>query len=106
MLKQGYGATPYGITRGMKAMAAGRGRDMAALERKIRSAGRAWTLGDVTAIGEGQWAVATTSRAERRQEEAVEARLADGRRVELTMEELARVVGATDPGAHHEPEAN
>ncbi|MFI8456874.1 hypothetical protein [Kitasatospora sp. NPDC085464] len=79
---------------------------MAALERKIRSAGRAWTLGDVAAIGEGQWAVATKSRAERRQDEAVEARLADGRRVELTVEELARVVGATDPGAHHGPEAN
>ncbi|MFJ6382709.1 hypothetical protein ACIQI7_22250 [Kitasatospora sp. NPDC092039] len=87
-------------------MAAGRGRDMAALECKIRSAGRAWTLGDVAAIGEGQWAVATTSRAERRQDEAVQARLVDGRRVELTMEELARVVGANDPGAHRDPEAN
>ncbi|MFJ4184202.1 hypothetical protein [Kitasatospora sp. NPDC089509] len=106
MLKQGYGATPYEITRGMKAMVAGKGRDMAALERKIRSAGRAWTLGDVTAIGEGQWAVATTSRAKRRQNDAVQARLADGRRVELTVEELALVVGATDPGARHDPEAN
>ncbi|MFJ9447984.1 hypothetical protein ACIRRH_40080 [Kitasatospora sp. NPDC101235] len=106
MLKQGYGATPYGITRGMKAMAAGRGRAMAALEHKIRSAGRTWTLGDVTAIGEGQWAVRTGSRAERQQDEAVEARLVDGRRVELTVEELARVVGATDPGTRHEPEAN
>ncbi|MFJ7275441.1 hypothetical protein [Kitasatospora sp. NPDC098663] len=87
-------------------MVADRGRDMAGLERKIRSAGRVWMLGDVTAIGEGQWAVATTSRAERRQDEAMQARLADGRRVELTAEELARVVGATDPGAHRDPEAN
>ncbi|MFJ9841713.1 hypothetical protein ACIRYZ_14820 [Kitasatospora sp. NPDC101155] len=83
-----------------------RGRDMAALERKIRAAGRAWTMGDVVMIAEGQWAVATTSRAEREQSEAAEARLADGQRMELTLEELARVVGAVDPGAHHDREAN
>ncbi|MFD8788284.1 hypothetical protein [Kitasatospora sp. NPDC059599] len=87
-------------------MAASRGRDMAALERKIRNAGRAWTMGDVTVIAEGQWAVRAASRTEREQDKAVEARLADGQRVELTVEELARVVGATDPGAHHGPEAN
>lgn len=79
---------------------------MAALERKIRSAGRAWTMGDVTVIGEGQWAVRTVCRAERQQNDAVAARLADGRRVELTVEELARVVGAEDPGSHREWEAN
>ncbi|MGW3179531.1 hypothetical protein ACWDD9_09725 [Kitasatospora sp. NPDC001119] len=79
---------------------------MAALERKVRSAGRAWTMGDVTVIGEGQWAVRTVSRAERQQDDAVAARLADGRRVELTVEELARAVGATDPGAHRDREAN
>ncbi|MFF4820760.1 hypothetical protein ACFY2K_39995 [Kitasatospora sp. NPDC001309] len=85
---------------------ASRGRDMAALERKIRSAGRAWTMGDVTVIGEGQWAVRTVSRTERQQGDAVAARLADGRRVELTVEELARVVGAVDPGTRHDREAN
>ncbi|MFE3874867.1 hypothetical protein ACFXPX_10765 [Kitasatospora sp. NPDC059146] len=85
---------------------ASRGRDMAALERKIRSAGRAWTMGDVTVIGEGQWAVHTVSRAERQQDDAVAARLADGQRVELTVEELARAVGAMDPGAHRDREAN
>ncbi|MFD7737684.1 hypothetical protein [Streptomyces sp. MJM8645] len=87
-------------------MAASRGRDMAALERKVRSAGRAWTMGDVVVIDEGQWAVHTVSRTEREQDKAVETRLADGRRMELTVEELARVVGATDPGAHHDSEVN
>ncbi|MGW3041223.1 hypothetical protein ACWC9T_14575 [Kitasatospora sp. NPDC001159] len=83
-----------------------RGRDMAALERKVRAAGRPWTMGDVVMIAEGQWAVATTSRAEREQIEVVEARLADGQRMELTVEELARVVGAVDPGAHHDQAAD
>ncbi|MEU4588405.1 hypothetical protein AB0F92_41230 [Kitasatospora aureofaciens] len=83
-----------------------RGRDMAALERKIRAAGRAWTMGDVVMIAEGQWAVATKSRAERKQIEAVEARLVDGQRMEMTLEELARVVGAADPGAHHDQVTN
>ncbi|MER7750889.1 hypothetical protein [Kitasatospora sp. NPDC097643] len=79
---------------------------MAALERKIRSAGRAWTMGDVTVIGEGQWAVRTVSPTERQQNDTVAARLADGQRVELTVEELARAVGAMDPGAHRDREAN
>ncbi|OKI06418.1 hypothetical protein [Streptomyces sp. CB02056] len=83
-----------------------RGRDIAALERKIRSAGRAWTRGDIAMIADGQWAVSTTSRAERAQAEAARARLVDGRRVELTLEELARVVGAADPGAHHDRAAD
>ncbi|MFF4927153.1 MULTISPECIES: hypothetical protein [unclassified Kitasatospora] len=79
---------------------------MAALERKIRSAGRAWTRGDIAMIADGQWAVNTASRAEQAQAEVVEARLADGRRVELTLDELARVVGAADPGAHHDRDVN
>ncbi|MDH6709125.1 hypothetical protein P3T27_005871 [Kitasatospora sp. MAA19] len=83
-----------------------RGRDMAALERKIRSSGRAWTMGDGAVIVDGQWAVRTVSRAEREQDKAVEARLTDGRRVELSLEELARMVGATNPGAHHDREPN
>ncbi|MFC8718064.1 hypothetical protein [Kitasatospora sp. NPDC057198] len=80
----------------------GRGRDMAALERKFRSAGRPWTMGDVVMISDGQWAVPTTSGAERVQEDMVRERLQDGRRVELTLEELARAVGATDPGTHRD----
>ncbi|MET8539882.1 hypothetical protein ABZW03_04380 [Kitasatospora sp. NPDC004799] len=83
-----------------------RGRDMAALERKIRSAGRAWTRGDIAMIADGQWAVKATSRAGWAQAETAEARLADGRRVELTLEELARVVGAADPGTHHDQDVN
>ncbi|MFE4357852.1 hypothetical protein [Kitasatospora sp. NPDC056800] len=79
---------------------------MAALERKIRSAGRAWTRGDIAMIADGQWAVNTASRAEQAQAEVVEARLADGRRVELTLDELAHVVGAADPGAHHDQDVN
>ncbi|MFJ5879868.1 hypothetical protein [Kitasatospora cineracea] len=80
----------------------GRGHDMAALERKIRSTGRPWTMGDIVMIGDGQWAVPTTSEAERSQEHAVRERLQDGQRVELTLEELARTVGAADPGTHHD----
>ncbi|MFE5587852.1 hypothetical protein, partial [Kitasatospora sp. NPDC056531] len=76
-----------------KALVLSRGRDMAALDRKIRAAGRAWTMGDIVIIADGQWAVRATSRAEREQNDAVEARLADGQRMELTLEELARVVG-------------
>ncbi|MFD8783783.1 hypothetical protein [Kitasatospora sp. NPDC059599] len=87
-------------------MRSSRGRDMVALERKVRSAGRAWTLGDTAAIADGQWAVRTTSRVERRQAAVVEASLDDGQRVELTVEELARVVGAADPGEHHDQAAD
>ncbi|MFJ6381400.1 hypothetical protein ACIQI7_15590 [Kitasatospora sp. NPDC092039] len=83
-----------------------RGRDMVALERKIRSAGRAWTMGDLVVIADGQWAVNTTNRTERIQDELAETRLADGRRVELTLEELARTVGAADPGAHRDQVAD
>ncbi|MFD5434776.1 hypothetical protein ACFWJ4_21805 [Kitasatospora sp. NPDC127067] len=75
---------------------------MAALERKNRNTGRAWTRGDIAMIADGQWAVHTTSRAERAQDEAAQARLADGRSVELTLEELVRLVGAADPGAYHD----
>ena len=80
----------------------GRGRDMAALERKFRSAGRPWTMGDIVMISDGQWAVPTTSGAERAQEHVVRERLQDGQRVELTLEELARAVGAADPSAHRD----
>jgi hypothetical protein len=65
--------------------------DGAALERKIRAAGRPWTVGDIAMIAEGQWAVATPEG--HRDEEAVaRRRAADGRRVEMTLEELARLI--------------
>ncbi|MFB7109157.1 hypothetical protein [Streptomyces sp. NPDC056291] len=31
----------------------------AGLERKIRSAGRPWTVGDIAMVADGQWAVDT-----------------------------------------------
>lgn len=80
----------------------GRGRDGAALERKIRAAGRPWTMGDVVMIADGQWAVPTKTAAEYAQEHAAESRVGDGRRVEMTLAELARAVGAVDPGAHRD----
>ncbi|TQF07177.1 hypothetical protein E6W39_06720 [Kitasatospora acidiphila] len=76
---------------------------MAALARKIRSTGRPWTMGDTVMVADGQWAVRTESWAERAQVEQVRARVEDGQRVELTVEELARAVGAADPGAHRDP---
>ncbi|MGF1425491.1 hypothetical protein [Kitasatospora sp. LaBMicrA B282] len=87
-------------------MVASRGRDLGGLERKIRAAGRAWTMGDVVMIADGQWAVHTKSCAERVQDAAVEARLAEGRRVELSLDELARVVGAGDLDAHRDHGGN
>ena len=79
--------------------------DGAGLERKIRSAGRPWTVGDITMIADGQWTVRTHR--ERWQDAAGEAatvleRAADGWRVEMTLEELARAVGARPPEAHRD----
>ncbi|GHF77704.1 hypothetical protein ACFFSH_32890 [Streptomyces filamentosus] len=54
--------------------------DGAGLERKIRAAGRSWTVGAQS----GRWPD---------EEMVVEHRVAAGRRVELTVEELARAVG-------------
>jgi hypothetical protein len=71
----------------------GRHWDGAGLERKIRAAGRLWTVGDIAMIADGQWAVGLTAP----EEEAVtvvERRVADGRRVQMTVEELARAVDA------------
>ncbi|MCZ4122687.1 hypothetical protein [Streptomyces sp. H39-S7] len=70
--------------------------DGAALERKIRSAGRAWTVGDIAMVADGQWAVSTTTAADagRDDDMAVQIRAADGRRVEMTVEELARAAGS------------
>lgn len=72
----------------------GRHWDGAGLERKIRAAGRPWTVGDIVMIADGQWAVGLTAPAEAEADTAVGRRAADGRRVEMTVEELARAVGA------------
>ncbi|MCX4751238.1 hypothetical protein OG455_38035 [Kitasatospora sp. NBC_01287] len=84
----------------------GRGRDGAALERKIRAAGRPWTIGDVVMVADGQWAVPTKTATEYAQDRLAEMRTADSRRVEMTLEELARAVGATDPGTHRDADGN
>ncbi|MFF0413318.1 hypothetical protein ACFYUY_23120 [Kitasatospora sp. NPDC004745] len=41
---------------------AARSRDLAGLERKLRSAGRPWTLAEVVMTADGQWAVGAASR--------------------------------------------
>ncbi|GAA3820647.1 hypothetical protein [Streptomyces chiangmaiensis] len=66
----------------------------AGLERKIRSAGRPWTVGDIAMVADGQWAVGTQAGRRRDKEAVVERRIADGRRVELTLVELARAMGS------------
>jgi hypothetical protein len=68
----------------------GRHWDGAGLERKIRAAGRPWTVGDIMMVADGQWAVDLTVPADT----VVERRAADGRSVEMTLEELARAVNA------------
>ena len=59
-----------------------------------RSAGRPWTVGDIVMVADGQWAVRTAGERREQSECVVERRAADGRRVELTLEELARAVGS------------
>ncbi|MFC9734892.1 hypothetical protein ACFWGM_24955 [Streptomyces roseolus] len=67
--------------------------DGAGLERKIRAVGRPWTVGDIAMVADGQWGVGAQSDRWQDEEMVVEHRVADGRRVELTVEELARAVG-------------
>ncbi|KND38308.1 hypothetical protein [Streptomyces acidiscabies] len=69
-----------------------RHRDGAGLERKIRAAGRPWTVGDIAMVADGQWAVGAKADDRRNGDTLAEQRVADGRRVELTVEELARAV--------------
>nr|WP_202518053.1 hypothetical protein [Streptomyces sp. SID685] len=69
------------------------------MERKIRAAGRPWTVGDIAMVADGQWGVGAQSD-QWPDEETVECRVAEGRRVELTMEELARAVGLRAEGGH------
>ncbi|MFJ7773506.1 hypothetical protein ACIQ1J_35290 [Streptomyces sp. NPDC097107] len=74
--------------------------DGAGLERKIRAAGRPWTVGDIAMVADGQWGVGVHPD-QWPDEETVERRVAEGRRVELTMEELARAVAP--PGRRGPP---
>ncbi|MBV1949157.1 MULTISPECIES: hypothetical protein [unclassified Streptomyces] len=76
--------------------------DGAGLERKIRAAGRPWTVGDIVMVADGQWGVGAQSDRWPLEETAVEHRAADGRRVELTLEELARAVDARIEDAHRD----
>lgn len=76
--------------------------DGAGLERKIRAAGRLWTVGDIAMVADGQWGVGAQSDRWADEEALVEHRVAEGRHVELTVEELARVVGAPTEDAHHD----
>ncbi|MDX2525209.1 hypothetical protein [Streptomyces europaeiscabiei] len=79
--------------------------DGAGLERKIRSAGRPWTVGDIAMVADGQWAVGTQAEGWRDGEAVVERRIADGRHVELTVEELARAVGFRFWDVHRDEDA-
>ncbi|MFF6884613.1 hypothetical protein ACFY9F_15685 [Streptomyces sp. NPDC012421] len=76
--------------------------DGAGLERKIRAAGRPWTVGDIAMVADGQWGVGAQADRWPDEETVVEHRVADGRRVELTVEELARAVGTRTDEAHHD----
>ncbi|MGC5564819.1 hypothetical protein ACPYPG_18555 [Streptomyces sp. FR-108] len=82
--------------------------DGAGLERKIRSAGRPWTVGDIAMVADGQWAVRTKPDTEEKRdgEAMAEHRIADGRRVELTVEELARAVGSRFEEAHRDEDTD
>ncbi|RSS46246.1 hypothetical protein [Streptomyces sp. WAC08241] len=76
--------------------------DGAGLERKIRAAGRPWTVGDIAMVADGQWGVGAQPDRWPGEETVVERRVADGGRVELTVEELARAVGPRTGDAHRD----
>ena len=78
--------------------------DGAGLERKIRAAGRPWTVGDIAMVADGQWAIATQPDGAAGEVAEVERRIADGERIELTVEELARAVGSRIGDAHRDGE--
>lgn len=98
----GCGDEPHGIEGGAGMTGLSRHWDGAGLERKIRAAGRPWTVGDIVMVADGQWAVGAQSDGRRDEGAVVEDRLVDGRRVELTLEELARAVGARLRDAHRD----
>ncbi|WP_371602257.1 hypothetical protein OG345_05020 [Streptomyces sp. NBC_01220] len=74
----------------------------AGLERKVLAAGRPWTVGDTVMVADGQWGVGAQHERWLEQETVVGHRAAEGRRVELTVEELARAVGTRIEDAHHD----
>ncbi|MET9059805.1 hypothetical protein ABZX99_18505 [Streptomyces antibioticus] len=76
--------------------------DGAGLERKIRAARRTWTVGDIAMVADGQWGVGAQSDGWAGEDVVVEHRVAEGRHVELTVEELIPVVGARTVDAHHD----
>ncbi|MFD5327954.1 hypothetical protein [Streptomyces sp. NPDC127092] len=76
--------------------------DGAGLERKIRAAGRPWTVGDIAMVADGQWGIGAQSDRWPDEDAVVEHRAVEGRHVELTVEELARVMGARTEDAHHD----
>lgn len=79
-----------------------RHRDGAGLECKIRSAGRPWTVGDIAMVADGQWAVGAQAERQCDGEAVVGRRVADGRCIELTLEELARAMGSRFGEAHRD----
>ncbi|MFF0714034.1 hypothetical protein ACWEVM_21975 [Streptomyces bauhiniae] len=81
---------------------AGRHWDGAGLERKVRAAGRAWTVGDIVMVADGQWGVGAQPDRWPEEQTVVERRVAEGRRVELTVEELTRAVGLRTEDAHRD----
>ncbi|MFD7130589.1 hypothetical protein [Streptomyces sp. NPDC059894] len=76
--------------------------DGAGLERKIRAAGRPRTVGDIAVINDGQRGVGAEPDRWPFEETVVERRAAEGRRVELTLEELGRAVGPRIEDAHRD----
>lgn len=76
--------------------------DGAGLERKIRAAGRPWTVGDIAMVADGQWGVGAQPDRWPDEQTVVERRATDGRRVELTLEELARAMGPRTEDTHRD----
>ncbi|MGW5366739.1 hypothetical protein ACWER6_06620 [Streptomyces sp. NPDC004009] len=79
--------------------------DGAGLERKICGAGRPWTVGDIAMVAHGQWAVGTQAGRQRDGEAVAERRIADGRRVELTLVELARAMDSRFGASHRDEDS-
>ncbi|WP_406336412.1 hypothetical protein OG814_32250 [Streptomyces zaomyceticus] len=59
-------------------------------------------MGDIAMVADGQWGVGGQSDRWPDEDTVVEHRVAEGQHVELTVEELARVVGARTEDAHHD----
>ncbi|MFI1592300.1 hypothetical protein ACH4WW_30855 [Streptomyces halstedii] len=76
--------------------------DGAGLERKIRAAGRPWAVGDIAMVADGQWGVGAQPDRWPDEQTVVERRATDGRRVELTLEELARAMGSRTEDTHRD----